>query len=272
MEAKLQRRIQRYGWDAAAQAYDAAWSQQLRPVHDTLLSLASLKPGMNVLEIACGTGLVTLRIADAALPGGSVFATDIAREMVTETANQALSNGFDNVEAARMEAEKLQLDNDSFDMALCALGLMYVPDPVKALQEMRRVVKPGGTVAVTVWGERRNCGWADIFPIVDARVNSEVCPLFFSLGVPNALVAAMESAGLGHITQTRLTVEMIFPDADSLLHAQIDGGAVALAAKRFTPETREEVGSAFLTSVSAYRQEDGSYQIPAEFVNAIGRP
>lgn len=212
-----------------------------------------------------------MRVADAVLPGGSVFATDIAGEMVTETANQAFSSGFDNVEAARMEAEKLQLDNDSFDMAICALGLMYVPDPVGALQEMCRVVKPEGTVAVTVWGERRNCGWADIFPIVDARVNSEVCPLFFSLGIPNALVAAMESAGLGHIAQTRQAVEMLFPDGDSLLHAHIDGGAVALAAKRFTPETREEVGSTFLASVSVYRKEDGSHQIPGEFVSAIGR-
>ena len=272
MEARLQRRIQRYGWDAAAQTYDNAWSSQLRPAHDALLKIASLKPGMRVLEIACGTGLVTMRIADAVLPGGSVFATDIAGEMLAETANQALLRGFDNVETARMEAEILPLDDNSFDVAICSLGLMYIPDPVKALKEMCRVVRPEGIVDVTVWGERRNCGWADIFPIIDAQVKSEVCPLFFSMGVPNVLATAMESAGLDQIEQTRQAVDMLFPDDGSLLHAQIDGGAVALAAKRFSRETREEVDLAFLASVSAYRQEDGSYKIPGEFVNAIGRP
>jgi ubiquinone/menaquinone biosynthesis C-methylase UbiE len=272
MEARLQRRIQRYGWDAAAPAYDNAWSNQLRPTHDILLKMTSLQPGMRVLEIACGTGLVTMRVADAVMPGGSVFTTDIAGEMVAETANQALSRGFDNVEAARMEAENLPLENDSFDVAICALGLMYIPDPIRALAEMCRVVRPGGIVAVAVWGERRNCGWADIFPIIDAQVKSEVCPLFFSMGVPNALANAMESAGLGQIEQTRQAVEMLFPDDGSLLHAQIDGGPVALAAKRFSHETRDKVDSAFLASVSAYRQEDGSYKIPGEFVSAIGRP
>ena len=272
MEARLQRRIQRYGWDAASQAYDNAWASQLRPTHDTLLKIASLHAGMRVLEIACGTGLVTTRIADAVLPGGSVLATDIAGEMVTETANQAILKGFDNVEAARMEAENLPLDDDSFDVAICALGLMYVPVPVRALEEMCRVVKPGGVVAVTVWGERRNCGWADIFPIIDAQVKSEVCPLFFSMGAQNALANTMKSAGLDRIEQTRQTVDMLFPDDGSLLHAQIDGGPVALAAKRFSYEIREEVDAAFLASVSVHRQEDGSYKIPGEFVSAIGRP
>ena len=272
MEARLQRRIQRYGWDAAARAYDTAWSSQLRPTHDVLLKIASLKPGMRVLEIACGTGLVTMRVADAVMPGGSVFATDIAGDMVAETATQALSRGFDNVEVARMEAENLPLDDDSFDVAICALGLMYIPDPIRALAEMCRVVRPGGIVAVAVWGERRNCGWADIFSIVDAQVKSEVCPLFFSMGASNGLAAAMESAGLGQIEQTRQAVEMLFPDGGSLLHAQIDGGPVALAAKRFSHETRDKVDSAFLASVSAYRQEDGSYKIPGEFVSAIGKP
>jgi ubiquinone/menaquinone biosynthesis C-methylase UbiE len=271
MESRLQRRIQRYGWDAASQYYDNAWASQLRPTHDALLKIASLHPGARVLEIACGTGLVTMRIADAVLPGGSVFATDIAGEMVTETAKQAILRGFDNVEAARMEAENLPLDDDSFDVAICALGLMYIPDPVKGLEEMCRVVKPGGVVAVTVWGERRNCGWADIFPIIDAHVKSEVCPLFFSMGAPNALANAMESAGLGRIEQTRHTVNMLFPDHGSLLHAPIAGGPVALAAKRFSRETREEVDAAFLASVSDYRQEDGSYRIPGEFVSAVGR-
>jgi ubiquinone/menaquinone biosynthesis C-methylase UbiE len=270
MDAKLQRRVQRYGWDAAAPLYQDAWSEQLKPAHDLLLELAALKQGMRVLETACGTGLVTVRAADFVTPGGSILATDIADEMVKETAKHAVSRGFHNVETARGDAEDLAVEAGSFDAALCALGLMYVPDRLKALSKMRQAVKPGGHVAALVWGERRNCGWAEIFPIVDAQVNSEVCPLFFSLGAPGALAAAMTSAGLSHIEERRQVTELVFPDEEALLFAQIDGGAVALAAKRFSLESRREVRGSFLRSVSQYRRDDGSYAIPGEFVAAAG--
>lgn len=271
MEARLQRRIQRYGWDAAAGVYGEAWAEQLRPAHDMLLEMIGLEPGMRVLEPACGTGLLTLRVAQAVGPEGAVFATDISGEMVAATAADAADRGLLNVETARCDAEDLPVDDDTFDAALCALGLMYVVEPVMALAEMRRAVCPGGKVAATVWGERKNCAWAEIFPIVDAEVNSEVCPLFFSLGAPQSLVNAMSEAGLKDIEQHRQIVELCFADAGSLLYAKIDGGAVALAAKRFTPEARTRVEQAFLDSVADYRLGDGSYAIPGEIVTALGR-
>ena len=89
---------------------------------------------------------------------------------------------------ARMDAEALQCADGTFDVALCALGLMYVPDPLRAFQEMHRVLKPGGRAVDAVWGQRDHCGWAAIFPIVEARVQSEVCPLFFQLGTQDTLV------------------------------------------------------------------------------------
>ncbi|HUS54070.1 MAG TPA: class I SAM-dependent methyltransferase [Thermohalobaculum sp.] len=269
MDDKLQRRVQRYGWDAAAPVYDCAWSKNLRPAHSALLDMVALQPGMRVLETACGTGLLTLRVADLIAPGGSLLATDISGEMIAETATRAASVGLGNVKTARMGGEELDVDDGVFDAALCALGLMYVPNPIKALAEIRRTVKPGGRVAVALWGERRNCGWAEIFPIVDAQVKSEVCPLFFSLGVPGALGAAMASAGLRKVDERRHTAVLEFPSEGSLLSAQIDAGAVALAAKRFSPDTRREVETAFLASVSEYRRNDGSYGIPGEFVTAV---
>jgi ubiquinone/menaquinone biosynthesis C-methylase UbiE len=269
MDAKLQHRLQRYGWDAAAPVYDCAWSENLRSAHSVLLDMAALQPGMRVLEVACGTGLVTSQAAGLIAPGGSLLATDIAGEMIVETAARAASLGLDSVQTARMESEDLDIEDGVFDAALCALGLMYSPDPIKALVEMRRAVKPGGRVAVTLWGERRNCGWADIFPIVDAQVKSEVCPLFFSLGVPGALSTAMASAGLREVGERRHTTVLEFPSEGSLLSAQIDAGAVALAAKRFSLDTRRDVETAFLASVSEYRRNDGSYGIPGEFVTAV---
>lgn len=270
MEARLQRRIQRYGWDAAAGIYGDAWGTQLKPAHDELLNMASLKPGMRVLEVACGTGLVTARAAEMVQPGGSLLATDISGEMIEATRQQVDNSGLENIEARRVDGEELDVEDNAYDAAFCALGLMYMPEPANALAEMYRVVKPGGKVVTTVWGERRHCAWSGIFPIVDAEVHSEVCPLFFSLGAQEALANTMINAGLKQVRQSRQSVFLSFTDEATLLSAQIDGGAVALAAKRFDEDTRTRVEASFLASVDEYRRPDGSYEIPGEFVTAAG--
>jgi SAM-dependent methyltransferase len=270
MDARLQRRVQRYGWDAAADKYESGWAARLRPAHDRLMELAELRPGMRVLDVACGTGLVTLRVASIVGSHGAVMATDISEAMVAGTARNAAAAALPNISTARMEAEALTFPDGSFDAAICALGLMYVPDPRLALSEMRRVVRSGGRVAATVWGERRNCGWAEIFPIVDAVVASEVCPLFFGTGAPGALIADAAAAGLSEITERRDRVELHWHDERSLLTAIIDGGPVALAAKRFTPEVRTQVEKQFLASVAEFRRGDGTYVIPGEFCTVAG--
>jgi SAM-dependent methyltransferase len=267
----LQRRVQRYGWDAAADKYEPGWAACLRAAHDRLMELSGLGPGMRVLEVACGTGLVTLRVASVVGPNGAVMATDVSETMAAATARNVAAAGLSNVRAARMEAEALTFADASFDAAICALGLMYVPDPRLALSEMRRVVRSGGRIAATVWGERRNCGWAEIFPIVDSVVASDVCPLFFATGVPEALAADAAAAGLSEIAERRDPVELRWDDARSLLSAVIDGGPVALAAKRFTPEIRTQVERQFLASVAAFRCADGSYAIPGEFCTVTGK-
>jgi hypothetical protein len=135
---------------------------------------------------------------------------------------------------------------------------------------MMRAVRPGGRVVATVWGERRNCGWAEIFPIVDARVVSEVCPLFFASGAPGSLRRDFEQAGLRSVEEHRQREVLAFPDERSLLSAMLLGGPVALAVKRFTPETMKEVEDEFLESVKGHRSPDGSYGIPGEFVTVVG--
>ncbi len=267
MDPRLQIRVQRYGWDAAATHYHTCWHRHLKPAHDTLLDMANLKPGQNVIETACGSGIVTLRLAEIVGPNGSVTATDLSQGMIDDLTTRLSETPIENVSAHRMPAEMLDQADDRFDAALCALGLMYTPDPSKAVGEMARVVAPGGTVAATVWGERRNCGWADVFPIVDARVASEVCPMFFGTGAPNALSRIFEQAGLNNITERRQSETLAFEDDTSVLNAVLKGGPVALAVKRFDDETWDGVCSDFLASVAAFRKPDGSYDIPGEFVS-----
>ena len=82
MEADLQRRIQRYGWDKAAIYYENSWQQQLKPAQDKLMEMANLQPGEKLIDIACGTGLVSFPAAEKVGSNGFVLATDISDGMV----------------------------------------------------------------------------------------------------------------------------------------------------------------------------------------------
>ena len=269
MEAKVQRWVQRHGWDRAASYYETFWQEQLRPAHEQVLAAADLRPGQHVIDIACGTGMVTLPAASMVGPDGHVLATDLSQKMVDDTARRARLAGLANVEVRRCDAEQLDATG-RYDVALCALGLMYVPSPPVALSEMRRVLHPGGTAVVAVWGERRNCGWAELFPIVDARVSSDVCPMFFALGTGDCLTGLLERAGFGDVDQTRLNVDLVYADDAAALGAAFLGGPVALAYSRFDDATKSSAHDDYLASIDPYRQGTG-YRVPGEFVIASGR-
>jgi hypothetical protein len=127
---------------------------------------------------------------------------------------------------------------------------------------MVRVVKPNSIIAATVWGERKNCDWADIFPIVDRQVASEACPFFFGLGAPGALRYQFEEAGLGKFEEVRQSETLVISNQQDLLRAMIDGGAVALAARRFSADARTNIESQYLSSVIQSKEEHGGYAIP----------
>jgi ubiquinone/menaquinone biosynthesis C-methylase UbiE len=270
MDPRLQRRVQRYGWDRAAPVYEHAWQGQLAPAHDLMLDLADLRPGERAIDVACGTGLVTFRAAAAVGPGGAVVGTDISGEMVEAAARTAAERRLGHVRFDRAEAEGLPFADGCFDAALCGLGLMYVPDPARALREMRRVLRPGGRAVAAVWGARQACGWAEIFPITDARVASDVCPMFFHLGTKDTLARAFAAAGFADVRFERLRTTLRYASAGDALAAVFRGGPVALAYSRFDEATRRAVHAEYLESIAAFAAGDG-YRIPGEFVVAAAR-
>ena len=270
MDPRLQRRVQRYGWDKAAEFYERYWSEQLSPAQWRLLELADLKPGERVIDVACGTGLVTFPAAEAIGPAGHLLATDLSDVMVARVSEEAMRRGASQVSARRMDAESLECADASFDVALCALGLMYVPDPLRALGEMRRVLVDGGRAVAAVWGRRDCCGWAEIFPIVDRRVASDVCPMFFQLGTGDTLQFVMEQAGFVDVALERLAATLRYDSAETACGAAFAGGPVALAYSRFDAATRAGAEAEYLASIDPWRRGTG-YTVPGEFVVARGR-
>jgi ubiquinone/menaquinone biosynthesis C-methylase UbiE len=265
MKPALQRRIQRYGWDRAAGDYERLWQAQLADARSTLLASASLSPGQRVLDVACGTGLVAFDAARAVGESGQVLGVDISGHMVDAARERANLQRLSNVRFARMEAEQLALPDAGFDVALCALGLMYVPDPERALREMRRVLRPGGRAVVAVWGERSRCAWSPVFPIIDAEVASDVCPLFFSLGQQDALARVCAQAQFEAIEQRRIATTLIYADADEACNAAFVGGPGALAWSRFDDDVRARVRERYVQAIEPWRHGDG-YRMPGEFV------
>jgi ubiquinone/menaquinone biosynthesis C-methylase UbiE len=270
MDARLQRRVQRYGWDLAATDYEPLWQAQLAEAQAALLTWASPALGEQVLDIACGTGLVSFEAARAVGVSGHVLGVDLSDRMVGGAERRAREKKLSNCSFLRMDAETLALPDASFDVVLCALGLMYMPDPEKALREIHRVLRAGGRVSLAVWGERSKCGWSAIFPIVDDEVASEVCPLFFRLGEQDALARLCADAKLADVRHRRITTTLTFADANDACDAAFVGGPVALAWSRFNDEARARVRARYLDAIDPWRHGVG-YRIPGEFVIAAGR-
>jgi ubiquinone/menaquinone biosynthesis C-methylase UbiE len=267
MKARMQRRVQRYGWDLAATDYEPLWQAQLAEAQAALLAWASPAPGEQVLDVACGTGLVSFEAARAVSASGHVLGIDLSDRMVSVAERRARETKLSNCSFSRMDAETLALPDARFDVVLCALGLMYMPNPERALREMRRVLRPGGRVSLAVWGERSKCGWSAIFSIVDDEVTSEVCPLFFGLGAQDALASLCAAAKFADVRQRRITTTLTFANANEACDAVFVGGPVALAWSRFKDEVRARVRARYLDAIESWRHGLG-YQIPGEYVIA----
>lgn len=265
MDAKLHRRIQRYGWDIAVEDYDKHWVPVLTSCSERCLAMVAPKAGERVLDVATGTGVAAFLAANAVGETGEVVATDISENMIEAVRRAAGRRGVANMTCARADAEELPYEDASFDAALCVLGLMYPADPQNAIEQMCRVLKPGGRVAVCVWGRRDRCGWNEVFPIVDARVHSDVCPMFFSLGALGALEFAFERAGFRDLREERVAHELAWRSDEEACAAMFAGGPVALAYSRFDKETRAAVHSEYIASLEPYRRGNG-FAVEGEFV------
>jgi len=268
MDARLQLRVQRYGWDRAAPCYEQAWSHALAPATAAVLASAALKPGEHVLDVACGSGVLT-RAAwlSVAKGGGEVVGTDLSEQMLAQASGRSPQCRFVRADAQYLEDG---LPAEDFDVVLCGLGLMYMPDPERALASMVRHLRPGGRLVASVWGERRACAWADLFPIVGARVHSEVCPLFFRLGGRGALAQALRGVGLVRVATDRVTTVADYADDRSAIEAAFVAGPVALAYSRFDEATRSSVHTDYLASIQPWRVGSG-YSLPGEFVVGSGQ-
>jgi ubiquinone/menaquinone biosynthesis C-methylase UbiE len=144
----------------AAPAYERAGPPLFGTVARRLVAMAGLPRGARVLDVACGAGAATLEAARRTGPAGMVVGVDLAPPMVDEARRRGQEAGIGNAAVLVMDAEALGFRDGVFDAVLCASALHLLPRPLEALGGFRRVLRPGGTLAVAVFGADLDQRWS----------------------------------------------------------------------------------------------------------------
>ena len=202
-DAARYKNAQREQWDKDGAAW-RRWTPTLERWYGAatreMLDLARVGPGQRVLDVAAGAGEPAVSAAERVGPGGYVLATDLSEGIIELARQVAHERGLSQVETRAMDGEKLDLPDASFDAVLCRLGLMYMPHPVAALAEWRRVLKAGGRVAVAVFSTPERNGWGAV-PASIIRRRAQLPPPVpgqpgpFSLGASGVLEGLFRQAG-----------------------------------------------------------------------------
>jgi SAM-dependent methyltransferase len=259
-----------FDWTSVAPAWDAHREHVERssaPVAEALVAALGVTPGQRVLELAAGTGELAARLAGLIGPEGSVLATDGAAGMVALC--EATLQGLPQASAARADAADTGLPAAAFDAVACCMGLMFVPEPVRALQECRRVLVPGGRVAAAVWAGPQHNPWLACLGMA-AMVHGLVAggpPTgpggLFSLADPDVLRQAALTAGLQDVRVDEVAVRFRFVSADE--HVAVVSslaGPLSEALAAASGDQRAAVRTTAAELAAPHRAADGSMDLP----------
>jgi SAM-dependent methyltransferase len=239
---------------------------------EMLIAKARLRPGESVLDVATGPGVVALAAARAVGPSGRVVATDLAPEWSSVVDEACAAAGIGNVMFRAMGAEALDLADDSFDVALCQFGLMFVPNPVRALREMRRMLRDGGRLGVVVWSTAENVPCFSVTnrvlePYMPAVPPEERLPAPTELGEPGVIDGHVEAAGFRDVAVERHTLDVVYEDAERYARMRMEMGPIGCqeALERLASDQRERLYRDMLAELEKYRRGD-EIRLPSEAV------
>ena len=267
-------------WDQMAAGWqkhgDYLWATT-RQVGEWLVDRLDPQPGQTILDIAAGPGATGFVAARLIGDDGKLISTDFAEEMVNVAAAGAKELGLTNVECRTMDAEKMDLPDDSVDGVICRWGYMLMLDPSTALMETRRVLKPAGNHAFSVWGSPAENPWITLVGMVLTQRGfpPQSDPFgpggMFSMADPDTIRSMATDAGFEEVTIEDMEVHWTFPDFDKVWEFMRElVGAVANLITELDDEEREGLRADLHAAAESFKGADG-YDFPGVTRNVLAR-
>ena len=246
----------------------------MTPVRDWMRRELSPRAGETVLELAAGVGDTGFDAATIVGERGRLISTDFSPAMVDAARRRGAERGLGNVEYRVIDAERIELETDSVDGALCRLGYMLMADPAKALAETRRVLRPGGRLALAVWGAMDQNPFFTVIAIALTRHGhlpppEPPGPPVFSMADAARTTALLQRAGFSGVRTEEVTVRFEVPDVDGYLSLVSDtSGPLGLTLRALAESDREAVRADVEDSVARFASERG-YEFPGVALCAV---
>ncbi|MFN8451006.1 MAG: methyltransferase domain-containing protein [Anaerolineae bacterium] len=223
-----------------------------------LVELAQLEPGARVLDVATGPGIVAFPAAERVGEGGYVLGIDLAPGMIDAAIHERDERGVRNVDFRVMDAEDLDLPDGSFDALLCGFGLMLFDEP-RPCAEFFRVLKPGGTVALSTWG-RDDERWAWMGELLKRFSPFQPSPPPADQPAPlttrtvEGMTAKLSRAGFTDVRVFSEDYEIFYADADEWAAGSIPARALF---QFVSPADHDEIVAIAADHMEAMRTADG---------------
>jgi SAM-dependent methyltransferase len=252
------------GWGAHRAIVQAAG----QPVSAWLVEAIQPQPGHRVLELAAGPGDTGFLAAELVLPGGTLISSDAVAEMVDLARARAAELGITNVEFRTIDAEWIDLPTAQLDGVLARWGYMLVADPETALRETRRVLRPGGRVALSAWAEPADNPWMrvpsqELQTMGASELPDPDAPGGFAFRDPARIRRLLEETGFTDIVIEQLDVVFRHDDLDAWWDVQLDiSPSLADAVRELTPAQRDDLRDAIDERFAPYVAPDGTVALP----------
>jgi SAM-dependent methyltransferase len=278
MDLQEYRRISLQTWDEMASGWEDRREWQLGitgAINEWILDRVDPQPGQTILDVAAGTGDLGFGAATRVGEEGGVICSDFAPEMVEAARRNGAARGIDNVEFRVLDAENMDLPDDSVDGVVSRWSYMLMADPAAALSETNRVLRDDGTLAFAVWQAPERNVWA-AFPGMVLVQRGHMpppepgAPGIFALGDPDRIRELVTGAGFGDPEIEELTFEWRYA-ADDLWETLTKlAGPLARVIKGLPEDERAETRAAIEESLAAFRDGD-ELAVPAACWGVVAR-
>lgn len=261
-------------WERSADGWsrrNARFQAAAMPVSQWLVEAVEPQPGERVLELAAGVGETGFLAAELIAPGGgTLVSSDGAEAMLAHARARAEQLGLTNVEFKALELEWIDLPAASVDKAICRWGYMFALDKGAALRETRRVLRPGGRLALAAWSTPQHNPFTAIprRTLVEAGLvdgfELAAGPTMFDLADEDALRLLLEDAGFAEVAIERLPLTIPYDDVEDYIAATCDlSPAFADVVTPLNARQREDLVERLTAATAPFASPDGALALPA---------